>query len=247
MSTNDDRAADGGTRPSPFDVDTAYPILTTPVRSGSGCATDPCGDLGKRARDAISDVLGWKFRADDPTAFLAALTSSFTLTKVEGHTEARWRPQGFAVQADLGAVTGAQASLAARARSAVAEATVLLDALVPLRVDFDAEVAEGFRALVRHDLDALRQELDSPLIRLPRVDQLFRLLLFQREHRQADDSAAPVIDPGTVRGISGCCGIPSACRQGRSARSMTSGCRRRSSRSSTGCGRCTRAGRTSAR
>ncbi|WP_290057161.1 hypothetical protein [Amycolatopsis solani] len=166
MTSNDDR---GVLLPPAQEVDTAYPASVRPHSSAL--------PAGKLAEQAISDVLGWKWREGDAKGFVAALTGSFGLSEVQGRTEATWTPRGYAIQADLGAVTGGQASLAARARSAAKDALALLDALRPLRTDADPENAEGFRALVRHDLEQIRQELESPLIRVPRVDQLFLLLL----------------------------------------------------------------------
>ncbi|WP_410664290.1 hypothetical protein [Amycolatopsis sp. lyj-84] len=167
MTINDDR---GATLPRAQDIDSAYPLSTGqyPPRAAAS---------GELAEQTISDALGWKWRAGDTKGFVAALTGSFELKEVQGRTEAKWTPRGYAIQADLGAVTGGQASLAARARSAVKDSLALLDSLRPLRTDTDPENAESYRALVRHDLEQIRQELESPLIRVARVDQLFLLLL----------------------------------------------------------------------
>jgi len=166
MTINNDR---GASLPPAQEFDTAYPLVTRPAPSSS--------DPGQLAQQAISDMLGWKWRDGDTKAFEAALTGSFELTRVQGHTEAAWTPRGYAIQADLGAVTGGQASLAARARSAVKDALALLDSLRPLRTTSDPENAAGLRSLVRYELEQIRKELESPLIRVPRVDQLFVLLL----------------------------------------------------------------------
>ncbi|TWP51829.1 hypothetical protein FKR81_13330 [Lentzea tibetensis] len=168
----------GAALENPHDIDAAFPILTRDVGTISSSSTERGeGELGRLASDAISSVLGWKFRPGDAKGFAAALAGSFELTQVEGHTQANWRPRGYAVQADLGAVTGGQASLAARARTAVKDSLTLLDSLTPLRVDFDPQDAEGFRSLVREDMQALLREFESPLIRVPKVDQLFDMLL----------------------------------------------------------------------
>ncbi|RSM76656.1 hypothetical protein DL991_23645 [Amycolatopsis sp. WAC 01375] len=167
MTINDDR---GATLPRAQDIDSAYPLST-------GQYPPPSAAPGALAEQTISDTLGWKWREGDTKGFVAALTGSFELKEVQGRTEAKWTPRGYAIQADLGAVTGGQASLAARARSAVKDSLALLDSLRPLRTDSDPENAEGFRALVRHDLEQIRQELESPLLRVARVDQLFLLLL----------------------------------------------------------------------
>ncbi|MBB5155044.1 hypothetical protein [Saccharopolyspora phatthalungensis] len=181
MTNNDDR---GAALPLAQDIDSAYPLVT---RAEPPCCERP-GDV---AAKAISDVLGWKWRTGDTKGFVAALTGSFELKRVEGHTEASWTPRGYAIQADLGAVTGAQASLAARARSAIKDATALLDSLRPLRPGADPENGEGFRSLVRHELEEIRKELESPLVRVPRIDQLFLLLL---------GNPSSAVDPNLVRG-----------------------------------------------
>lgn len=159
----------GAALPPPTEIDNAYPLMTR--------SAPPPADPGQLAAQTISDVLGWKWRDDDTQGFQAALTGSFELHKTEGHTEATWTPRGYAIQADLGAVTGGQASLAARARSAVKDSLALLKSLRPLLTTADPENAEGFRALVQHELEEILKELESPMIRVPRVDQLFQLIL----------------------------------------------------------------------
>ncbi|WAL69270.1 hypothetical protein ORV05_16355 [Amycolatopsis cynarae] len=192
MTNNDDR---GAALPRPQDIDTAYPLVTT------GAAPSAPADPGQRAAQAISDVLGWKWRDGDTKGFQAALAGSFTLAEVQGHTEATWTPRGYAIQADLGAVTGGQASLAARARSAVKDAVALLDSLRALRTTADPDNAEGFRALVRHELEQIRAELESPMVRVPRVDQLFALLLGTNAHpASVAGGAGTGTDPDTVGG-----------------------------------------------
>jgi hypothetical protein len=125
-------------------------------------------------------VLGWRPRASDPKGFQAALLQAFTAEEVAGHTEYHWNPRSYAVeiQADLGAVTGAQASLYARAKSAVDQVLPLLEGLEALRVDFDPENVTAIRAIVRSQLTELVKELGvegGP--RVQRVDQLFQFLL----------------------------------------------------------------------
>jgi hypothetical protein len=163
-----------------------YPILTEEVSIPSG-APIPAGAagggaaLGQTAAQAIRDVLGWKPRTTDPKGFVAALGQSFTGTEVEGHTEWTWTPRSYAVQvqADLGAVTGAQASIYTRAKAAVDQALPLLDGLTPLIVDVPPEDQESIRAIVREELPQLVAELGvvgGP--RIQRVDEFFALLLF---------------------------------------------------------------------
>ncbi|MER7959786.1 hypothetical protein [Streptomyces sp. NPDC096030] len=154
------------------EAETPFPVLTQEVRPGAATGSGD-GDLGRLAAQTISDVLGWRPRGEDADGFVAALAGSFEIKRVEGHNEAVWTPRGYAVQADLGLVTGGQASLAARARTTMRDALPLLDALVPLRVEPDVQDAEAFRSLVRHELEELLKELESPVIRSERVDELF--------------------------------------------------------------------------
>ncbi|GLZ33494.1 hypothetical protein Lesp02_56820 [Lentzea sp. NBRC 105346] len=196
---DDDKRDRGAALRNPHDIDAAFPILTKDVGTVTPSSTDRGeGELGRLASNAISDVLGWKFRPGDAKGFVAALSGSFDLTQIEGHTEATWRPRGYAVQADLGAVTGAQASLAARARTAIKDSLTLLDALTPLRVDFDPQDAELFRSLVRDDMRGLLHEFESPLIRVPKVDQLFAMLLFNSaidvDTRRGGVGGGPITD-----------------------------------------------------
>src|SRR3954452_4198416 len=105
-------------------VDTARPA-----------STGGAGDVTGTVDAALRATLGWRPRPGDPKAFLDALGSSFRLREVEGHTVADFVPRGYAVQADLGAVTGGQASLYRRAQLARTEVVRILDGLVPLRAD----------------------------------------------------------------------------------------------------------------
>src|SRR5829696_2264436 len=100
-----------------------FPILTTAVngsnghsRNGDGPAGAGGGSLTRQAQGAIRDLLGWRYRADDPKGFLAALSKAVDLKEVDGHLEYKWSARPFMVKADLGEVTGAQASIYERAR-----------------------------------------------------------------------------------------------------------------------------------
>src|SRR5207248_3774099 len=147
---------------------------------------------GVAVEQVLRDILGWRPRSNDASGFEAALTGAFGLKEVEGHTESTWRPRGYAVQADLGAVTGAQASIYARARGAFDQILPLLDGIKPLRANFDAEDAEAARSVVRTELNELVDELGvegGP--RIPRVDGLFYELTGLR---------TPVQDPRCIDG-----------------------------------------------
>jgi hypothetical protein len=162
-----------------------YPLLTrtvdgyTPV-NGNGQSPGAPADsaLARTAQTAIRDLLGWRYRADDPKGFVSALTKAVDLTTVEGHVEYSWKARPITMQADLGEVTGAQASIYERARIAIDHALPLLDGLKPLRPDADDESTESARAIVRSALTELVAELGTvggP--RVQRVNDYFTRLL----------------------------------------------------------------------
>lgn len=158
------------------DVDTPFPPMAT---GGATAASSPvvADDTAPAVRDVIRNILGWRPRVEDPGAFLDALTSSFRITTVEGHIESAYVPRGFAVQADLGSITGGQASLYRRAVIARTETLRILDALTPLRVDADHEDMEAFRGLIRGAIDNAVDELGNPGgPRIPIVDSYLRSL-----------------------------------------------------------------------
>ena len=165
---------------------TRYPILTEEVSFPRPSAPGAPGGAGTGAAppgqsvDAvIRQVLGWRPKAGDVKGFVAALNQAFSLREVEGHTEATWTPRTYTtqVQAEMGAITGAQASIYARARVAVDQSLPLLDGLYPLRPDFDPEDVASIRAIVKSEINEIVNELGvegGP--RVTRVDQLFTLL-----------------------------------------------------------------------
>src|SRR5215211_7849819 len=99
----------------------SFPVLTSEVgRTGgqrSGYADG--SPLGQTVEATLREVLAWRPRPTDPGGFLAALNQAFSITEVEGHTEWAWKARSYSVQADLGKVTGAQASIYSRARNAL--------------------------------------------------------------------------------------------------------------------------------
>lgn len=163
----------------------AYPVLTEEVPSdvvsrppsagGGGTGIAP---IGKMAENAIRDVLSWRTKTDDPKSFLLALNQSFALTDVEGHTEFKWTPRTYTVQTDMGAITGAQASIYNRAKVALDQSLPLLDGLYALLPVLEQEDLDSTRDMVKSLFTELVNDLGiegGP--RIPRVDQLFRLLL----------------------------------------------------------------------
>ena len=180
-----------------------FPFLTEEVDLGGGAApaqpSGGVGAVGQTVERALRDVLGWRPRASDPKGFQAALMHAFTTEEVAGHTETRWNPRSYSVdiQADLGAVTGAQASLYTRAKATVDRTLPLVDGLQPLRVDFDPENVNAIRAIVRTEFAELVAELGvegGP--RVQRVDQLFAFLLGDSPF----GDLSVMRDPGVVEG-----------------------------------------------
>lgn len=171
-----------------------YPILTKeiggyarPSREGDG-AGGGGGGLTRSAQAAIRDLLGWRYRSNDPKGFIAALSKAVDLKVVEGRVESSFKARPFMVQADLGEVTGAQASLYERARVAVDHAVPLLDSLKPLRADCDEGSAESIRSMVRSALTELVAELgrvSGP--RVQRVDDYFTRLLGSADPEEIED------------------------------------------------------------
>jgi Carboxypeptidase regulatory-like domain len=183
-----------------------FPFLTEEVDLSGGLGpAPPAGDVGavgQTVERTLREVLGWRPRASDPKGFQAALMRAFTAKEVAGHTEYSWNPRSYAVeiQADLGAVTGAQASLYTRAKNAVDQALPLVEGLKPLRVDFDPENVNAIRAIVQTQLTELVAEIGvegGP--RVQRVDQLFGFLLGD----QPFDDLNVLRDPDQVEGSLG--------------------------------------------
>jgi hypothetical protein len=159
-----------------------YPVLTRDVGDGGGYGggtrTGAPASLGRLAQDTIRAVLGWRFRGEDTKGFQAALAATAVAKQVDGFTQYEWRSPTFMVQADLGEITGAQASLLACAKNTVDQAMPLLDRLTPLRADSDAEDIAAIRSIIRTQLNELVEEcgqLGGP--RVPRVDGIFRVLI----------------------------------------------------------------------
>ena len=141
------------------EVDQAFPLMTTDGVSRASTSTGITGDQGPAVSAAIRDVLGWRPRVQDPKAFTAALSASFELSTFEDHVVTKYVPRGVAVQADLGGVTGGQASLYLRAKAAHEQITRMLDSLQPLRTDADPQDCEAYRGLVRDSVRRIVMEL----------------------------------------------------------------------------------------
>lgn len=165
----------------------SYPILTRdasdyPASRNGSSSSNGSGNgvtsITRAAKQTIRDVLGWRYRVNDPKGFLAALNKSFSLKEVEGHVEWEWKAQSYMVQADMGEITGAQASVYKQASVSLENALPLLDGLTPLRTDADAEDTEAMRAIIRTEMTELVGELGligGP--RVQRVDSFFEKLI----------------------------------------------------------------------
>jgi hypothetical protein len=193
----------------------SYPVLTEEVGFAPSPLARPPGvppgmpgaaPLGQMATKAISDVLGWQLKSD-PKAFIGALNASFALKTVEGHTDATWTPRTYAVQTDLsGGITGAQASVYARAKDALDQSLPLLDGLYPLFKEAKDEDVAALRATVRSQFTDLVNELGllgGP--RISRVTQLFFLLLGQQlpTATPIPSSFTLLTDPDSISGSLG--------------------------------------------
>ena len=164
----------------------SYALLTEDVGSRRTSRPSPSGGstssgtslLGQIVDGALREVLGWRPRSTDANGFVAALNQSFSIKDVEGHTEWKWTPRTYAGAAEIGAVTGAQASIYTRAKAMLDQSLPLLEGLYPLNAAFDDEDAEASRAIVKSNLSELVAELGregGP--RVARVDELFDQLL----------------------------------------------------------------------
>lgn len=194
----------------------SYPILTEEVAyrpspvgiqtTGAGGIAGPgASNLGQRALQAVTDVLGWKANPADPKGFLGALSQSFTLKDVEGHTEATWTPRTYAVQTDLGGgITGAQASLYSRAKDALDQSITLLNGLYPLDPEADPEYVKALREMARSQMTEIVKELG--MVGLPsilRIDTYFEILLGQNPGVLSKTGTAVQFDPDLVAGTLG--------------------------------------------
>jgi hypothetical protein len=187
----------------------AYPILTEDITYGgpsapsTGAVIPGQAPLGQIAAKAVADVLGWKGKPEDSKGFVAALTQSFTLTDVEGHTQSKWTPRTYAVQTDLaGGITGAQASIYTRAKDFLDKSLPILDGLYALDEDADPGDIDAMREVLRSQMTELVNELGilgGP--RVARVNQYFFLLL--GVPAPVTPATVVIVDPDQVHGTLG--------------------------------------------
>jgi hypothetical protein len=136
------------------------------TRSSGSAKSSP---LAQQVENALREVLAWRPRAGDTKGFVAALNQAFSAQEVEGRTDYTWTPRSYSVQADMGAVTGAQASIYARARAALDQSVPLLEGLTPLRPDNDEENLDAIRSIVISQFTELVSEFGQ--VGGPRVDR----------------------------------------------------------------------------
>jgi hypothetical protein len=138
---------------------------------------------------ALAEILGRNLK-NDPKAFVATLNKNFTAKVNNGYTEYEWSPQAYApVQNDLGGtVSGAQASLYHRAKSALNDILPLLNKLYALNPAADLQNADAMREIIRTEAIELVNELGAtggP--RIQRVDNLFQLIIGSAEDNNGSD------------------------------------------------------------
>jgi hypothetical protein len=196
----------------------SYPILTeevgfppSPLSRPSTGGSGPSGGggapggLGQVASRAIGEVLGWKANAADAKGFLGALTQSFSLVEVEGRTESKWNPKTYTVQTDLaGGITGAQASLYARAQVAQDKCLPLLDGLYPLDPRADPEYVKALREMAKSQITEIVKQFAVVPPSILRVNTYFHILLgTDRKHLAAGAKATVETNPDTIGGTLG--------------------------------------------
>ena len=196
----------------------SYPILTeevgyppSPVSRPSGGGGFPTGGGGLQgsvtqiAARAIGDVLGWKANATDAKGFVGALTQSFSITEVEGRVESKWNPRTYTVQTDLaGGITGAQASLYARAQVAQEKSFPLLDGLYALNPMADPEYVTALRNMVKSQITEIVKQFGVVPPSILRVNTYFQILLGVKQNQlHAEAKATVETDPDKIGGTLG--------------------------------------------
>jgi len=193
----------------------SYPILTQEVgyppavtsRPGPGAGYTSGGGagqgLGQIASRAIGDALGWKPNSTDAKGFVGALTQSFSLREVEGHIESKWNQRTYTVQSDLaGVISGAQASLYARAKVAMDNCFPLLDGLYPLDPTADPEFVRALKEMAKSQIAEIVNQFGVVPPSILRVNTYFRILMGVDHFRFKDDPRVEV-DPDRIRGTLG--------------------------------------------
>ena len=195
----------------------SYPILTEEVgyppavtsRPGPGAGGGvPFGGvsgqgLGEVASRAIGSALGWKPNPSDAKGFVGALTQSFELKEVEGHIESKWNARSYTVQTDLsGVISGAQASLFARAKVAQDNCLPLLDGLYALDPTADPEYVVALRDMAKSQIVEIVKQFGVVPPSILRVNTYFKILLGDQPLKFSQEPTIEV-DPDKIRGTLG--------------------------------------------
>lgn len=157
----------------PFD--TRYPLLVENVAWSDVGSTKVADDPGGVATKTLGDALGWT--GSDPAGFAAALAASVELGQEGGHVTTRWVQRAISVKSDLGALTGVQASLYARARALQPMISDLMATMQVLDPSLDQDDADATKQIVTDTITDLVAELGNPgNPRVARVDTLLEIL-----------------------------------------------------------------------
>lgn len=173
----------------------SYAPMTPLATGGSAGALVPTsGGVTAIVRRKISEVLGWQPRLGDARGLAAALNQSFARTEAHGIPVFTWTPRSYFAYAELSdGLTGAQASLFARAKTAVDAAREMLGGLYSLSACYDEgdmvrDPAEVAKQLAPTLMDELLRELGRPGgPRIPYVDNLFSHLLGNEDWSTPDE------------------------------------------------------------
>ncbi|MGY1665509.1 hypothetical protein [Geodermatophilus sp. SYSU D00696] len=172
----------------------AYPVQTTATAPAREREEGGTGDLQDSVDRVIGNVLGWRRRPTRIDGVLSALEQAFEPYEKHGRVLYRHKPGIASFHSELeGGVVGAQASLHVRATESLSRSVGLLRDLAPLLETTDDEVCAALKSVIETEFRELVEELGrlgGP--RVPRVDQLWRVLL-------GYESTA-VTDPDLVEG-----------------------------------------------
>lgn len=183
---------------------TSNQIVGTSSQSSLTTSDGKGGSIQQMLDSALSEVLGRNVNSD-PKTFVSTLNQTFTPKENKGRTDYIWTPRTYAATSnDLGGtVSGAQASLYHRAKSALNDAIPLLDKLTPLDPVADQQNMDAMRSIIRTEMVELVDELGTnggP--RVQRVDSLFQLLLGSE-----DDTNSPEKIGGQMKNLADVFGL----------------------------------------
>jgi hypothetical protein len=182
MSNGRRRDPDEDRLPFPVIVadSSAWPDGSAGAKPYSAVGAAAGGRLATSAAGTIADVLGWRWRPTaDARDLVAALDQAFKAVPRQGRVDYVHQPRSYsvAIQTDMGAVTGAQASIFTRAKIARDQMLALLEGITPLEVVKDPQDQEAIRSLLRAEIGKIVDELGTeggPNVQL--IDDYFLLI-----------------------------------------------------------------------